>query len=163
MERVPVESPPDVTIQLPGKADMAVQPFQTRVAGDVKITPMIAGEFADLDAVVSEIADQRLEQTMRAYFAMVNDVTQWTGNVVDAHGDATEGLLAALEKQDIHFDRDGNPELMMVVSPADADRIRAQLEGATLDQQRRFNEIISRKREAYRASRRRRRLPRHSH
>jgi hypothetical protein len=91
------------------------------------------------------------------------DVTEQTGNVVDAHGDAAEGLLAMLEKMDIAFDDDGNPSLQMVVSPSDAERVRRQLAEFTEDQQRRFAEIIVRKRGAYFASRRRRRLPRHCH
>jgi len=163
MEREPVEAPPDITIELAAEQDMTVQPYQTLATGSVQIEPVLAGDFDDLDTVVSEIADQKLEQTMRAYFAMLAGITQRTGNMVDAHGDAAEGLLALMEKQDIDFDQDGNPVLELVVSPTDADRVRAQLDGFTPDQQRRFTEIINRKREAHRASRRSRRLPRHGH
>jgi hypothetical protein len=116
-----------------------------------------------LEAVVAEIAYQKLEQTMEAYFALIMDATQYTGNVADARGDAAEGLLAVLEKMDIAFDDDGNPAIQMVVSPTDAARVRAQLAAFTPDQHRRFSEIIIRKRGEYRASRRRRRLPRHCH
>jgi hypothetical protein len=131
--------------------------------GSVDIDSVISGDFTDLEAVAADIAYQKLEQTMRAYFALIMDVTQQTGNLVDAHGDAAEALLAMLEKMDIAFDADGTPALQVVVSPADAERVRAQLAAFTPDQRRRFAEIIIRKREAYRASRRRRRLPRHCH
>ena len=100
---------------------------------------------------------------MRAYFALVMEVTQRTGNVTDAHGDAAEGFLAMLEAMDVAFDTEGRPAIQMVVSPADEERVRAQMAALSPDQEHRFAEIITRKREAYRASRRRRRLPRHSH
>jgi hypothetical protein len=100
---------------------------------------------------------------MRAYFTMISRVTDKTGNTIDAHGDAAEGLLAALKKMDIAFGEDGMPALEMIVSPADADRIRAQLDALTAEQQQRLTGIINRKREEYLASRRRRRLPRHGH
>jgi hypothetical protein len=146
-----------------GAGEILVRPVHTVVTGSVDVGSAIAGEFTDLEAVVAQIAGQKLKQTMAAYFALVMDATQHTGNVVDAHGDAAEGLLAVLEKMDIAFDDDGKPALQMVVSPADAARVRAQLAALTPDQHRRFSEIIIRKREEYRASRRRRRLPRHCH
>lgn len=143
--------------------DSVIAQVHTVAAGSVDVDSAIAGDFEDLETVVAGIAYQQLEQTMRAYFALVMDVTQQTGNVVDAHGDAAEALLAMLEKMDIAFDDDGKPAIQMVVSPADADRVSAQLAAFTPDQHRRFAEIIIRKREAYRASRRRRRLSRHCH
>jgi hypothetical protein len=84
--------------------EVLVKPVHVAATGSVDVGSVIAGDFADLEAVVAEIADQELEQTMRAYFALIADVTQQTGNVVDAHGDAAEGLLAMLEKMDIAFD-----------------------------------------------------------
>jgi hypothetical protein len=143
--------------------EVLIKPVHIVATGSVDVGSVIAGDFGDLETVVAEIADQKLEQTMRAYFALIIDVTQQTGNVVDAHGDAAEALLAMLEKMDIAFDDDGNPALQLVVSPADAERVRAQLAAFTPDQHRRFAEIIIRKRGEYRASRRRRRLPRHCH
>jgi len=141
--------------------EVLVRPVHTVATGSVDVGSAIVGDFSDLEAVVAEIADQKLEQTMEAYFALIMDVTQHTGNVVDAHGDAAEGLLAVLEKMDIAFDDEGNPALQMVVSPVDAVRVRGQLAAFTPDQHRRFSEVIIRKRGEYRASRRRRRLPRH--
>ena len=39
---------------------------------------------------------------------------------MDAHGDAAEGLLGALETMDIAFDDEGNPRLQMIASPETA-------------------------------------------
>ena len=158
-----VESLPDMTIELPDGQDMLVEPFRVAATGTVEIDPAIAGDFDDLHTVVSSIADQRLEQTMRALFAQMIDITQRTGNTVNANGDAAEGLLALTEKMDMQFDEHGNLALQMIVSPADEHRVRAQLAALTPDQQRRLAEIINRKRKAYRASRRRHRLHRYAH
>lgn len=158
-----VESLPDMTLELPDGQDMVVEPFRVAATGTVELDPAIAGDFDDLHAIVSSIADQRLEQTMRALFAQMIDITQRTGNTVDANEDAAKGLLALTEKMDMQFDEQGDPALQMIVSPADEHLVRAQLAALTPDQQRRLAEIINRKREAYRASRRRRRLPRHGH
>jgi hypothetical protein len=158
-----VESLPDMSIELPDGQDMLIEPFRVSATGTIEIEPAIAGDFDDLHTVVSSIADQRLEQTMRALFAQIIDITQRTGNTINASGDAAEGLLALMEKMDMQFDEHGKPALQMIVSPADEHRVRAQLAALTPDQQRRLAEIINRKREAYRASRRRRRLPRYSH
>ena len=153
----------ETAVRIGASGEVLAKPVHMVATGSVDVGSVIDGDFGDLETVVAEIADQKLEQTMRAYFALIMDVTQHTGNVVDAHGDAAEALLAMLEKMDIAFDDDGNPALQMVVSPADAERVRAQLAAFTPDQHRRFSEIIIRKRGKYRASRRRRRLPRHCH
>lgn len=153
----------ETAIRSGADGEILVRPVHTVATGSVDVGSAIAGDFGDLEAVVAQIADQKLEQTMAAYFALVIDATQHTGNLVDAHGDAAEGLLAMLEKMDVAFDDDGKPSLQIVVSPSDAARVRAQLAAFTPDQHRRFSEIIIRKREEYRASRRRRRLPRHCH
>lgn len=158
-----VECLPDTRIDLGVGQELVIQPQPIAVTGSIEIDAVIAGDFDDLHAEVSSIADQKLEQTMRAYFALLMDVTQRTGNVADAHGDAAEGLLAALEKIDMRFDENGDPVLQMIVSPADEERVRAQMDALTPDQQRRFKQIIDRKREEYHASRRSRRLPRHGH
>jgi hypothetical protein len=65
-----------------------------------------------------------------------------------------------LEKMDIAFDDDGTPSMQMIASPETGKRIRAQLAAFTPGQTQRLLAIIDSKREAYRASRRRRRLPR---
>ncbi len=157
------ETVPATRLDLGGGQEFAVDPVRIHVDGSIAIDPLIDGDLEDLHVQVSSIADQQLEQFMRAYFTTISKVTDKTGNTIDAHGDAAEGLLAVLEKMDIAFGEDGLPALEMIVSPADADRIRAQLDALTVEQQQRLTGIINRKREEYLASRRRRRLPRHGH
>jgi hypothetical protein len=158
-----VETVPRQRIDLGDGREMPVEPYRTSVRGSIMIDALIAGDLGELHAEIWSIARQQLEQTMRAYFALIDEVTRQTGNFVDAHGDAAEGLLGMLEKMDIGFDDDGNPRLQMIASPETAERIRAQMEAFTPDQMQRLVAIISSKREQYRASRRRRRLPRHGY
>ena len=158
-----VETVPQQRIDLGDGREMPVEPYRTSVHGSIAIDALIAGDLGELHAEICSIARQQLEQTMRAFFALIDEVTQQTGNVVDAHGDAAEGLLGALEKMDIAFDDEGNPHLQMIASPETAERIRAQMEAFTPEQMQRLATIISSKREQHRASRRRRRLPRYGH
>jgi hypothetical protein len=155
-----VESLPEAAVELPDGQEMVIEPYQIAATGSVEIDPAIAGDFGDLHAVVSDIADQRLEQTMRALYSVLADVSQRTGNTVEIGEDGAEGLLALMEITDMDFDEHGNLRSSFMVSPTDAEWVRAQQAGFTPDQQRRSAEIINRKREAYYASRRRRRLPR---
>ena len=157
------ETVPATRLDLGAGQELAVDPFRIHVDGSIAVDPLIDGDLEDLHVQISSIADQQLEQIMRAYFTTISKVTDETGNTIDAHGDAAEGLLAVLEKMDIAFGEDGMPALEMIVSPADADRIRTQLGALTAEQQQRLTEIINRKREECFASRRRRRLPRYGH
>ena len=152
-----VETVPRQLVDLGDGRMMPVEPYRISVHGSIGIDALIAGDLGELHAEICSIADQQLEQTMRAYFALIDEVTRQTGNVVDAHGDAAEGLLGMLEKMDIAFDDDGNPHLEMIASPETAERMRAQLEAFTPDQMHRLVAIINSKREQHRASRRRRR------
>lgn len=68
-----------------------------------------------------------------------------------------------LEKMEMQFEDDGTPSIQLVISSADSKRVRAQINALTPAQHLRIAEIIIRKREAYFASRRRRRLSRHCH
>ena len=158
-----VETVPQQRIDLGDGREMPVEPYRTSVHGSIAIDALIAGDLGELHAEICSIARQQLEQTMRAYFALIDDVTRQTGNVLDAHGDAAEGLLGALEKMDIAFDDEGNPRLQMIASPETAERMRAQMEAFTPEQMQRLATILSSKREQYRASRRRCRLPRYGH
>ena len=142
---------------------MPVEPYRTSVHGSIEIDPLIAGDLGGLHAEICSIASQQLEQTMRACFALMTTspgrpATSWTRT-----GTRPRACLTCLEKMDIAFDGDGNPALQMIVSPADAARVRSQLEALTPDQAAAAGRHHQQQTGAYRASRRRCRLPRHGH
>jgi hypothetical protein len=74
-----VEWLPEAAVELPDGQEMVIEPYRIAATGSVAIDPVIAGDFDDLHSVVSNIADQRLEQTMRALWAVLADVSQRTG------------------------------------------------------------------------------------
>ena len=161
--REQVESVPRSRLELPDGGQMAVEPYRIEATGTVQVLPAIEGSFEDLHSVLSDLADQRLRQTMQALFTNMILTSEQVGTSVDAHGDPAEGLLTLLERMDIAFDDDGRPDLTLMVAPADAERVRAQLDAFTPEQQQRMRAILERKKEAFRAARRRRRLSRHDH
>jgi hypothetical protein len=112
-----VEVQTQARLDLGNGQEFLVDPVSVSVTGSVGVDSVIAGDFSDFETQVAAIAEQRLEQTMRQYFAMVQEITRRTGNLVDAQGDAAEGLLVALEAMEMEFNDDGTPALQLVVSP----------------------------------------------
>jgi hypothetical protein len=74
-----VEAVPRQLIDLGDERGITVEPFQTSVHGSIGIDRLIAGDFGELHAEICRIADQQLEQTMRAWFALIDQVTRQTG------------------------------------------------------------------------------------
>jgi hypothetical protein len=70
-----VEWHEDTLVDLGGGRELVVEPQPVAVAGSIEIGSVLSGDFGDLHAEVSSIADQRLEQIMRAYFVLLRDLT----------------------------------------------------------------------------------------
>jgi hypothetical protein len=156
-----VESLPELVVPVSEDQEMHVTPSRFAASGDVSPEGIIEGHLDDVHLIVTEAAEQMLEQVMRMFFAQVQGAADRVGNLVDAQGDPVEGVLKALDKMQLAFPDDDGPPLQMIVSPADADRIRQALDAAAPEQILRLQEIIRRKREEFDAARRRRRLPQH--
>jgi len=104
------------------------------------------------DAAVKDI----VEQQTRHFFAFIHKTTEKTGNVVDGKGRrfSVELLIETIDKMHMDFRADGSPIMpTIVVSPQQMDDIRAS-EAALqndLELQKKFDDMISRKREEWRA------------
>lgn len=72
--------------------ESAATHVHTVATSSTDVDSAVSGDFEDLKTVVADIARQQLDQTMRAYFALIAKVTEQTGNVVDANGNAAEAL-----------------------------------------------------------------------
>lgn len=140
---------------------MAVQPFRIEATGAVNVPAVIEGDLQDLHDAVANVAQQMLTQTMRAMFDQMRAVTDRVGTTIEASGDLVETFIHLLEAVDIAFDDQGEPQFQIVASPEGGDSLREALTQMTPDQIRRADQILERKREEYRATRRRRHLPRH--
>jgi hypothetical protein len=133
----------------------------TRIA----ITIEIAGEdimnyniekFAE---IIYDFTFERINQMHLMMLETVKNITDFTGNVIDAQGKpfSFDLFLDMLEKLEIRFDDNGNPILpSMVVGTELFKKIKDTK--MTKEQEERHNQIIDAKRKQYYAEKRNRRL-----
>lgn len=116
----------------------------------------------NFDAFCEQIysyAKQRLDQIEESIFNSVSEVSELTGNVVDNRGKpiTAELLLQLLEKLELSFDEEGKFHIpSLVVSPETMKEIKKIEAGE--DYQKKYLEIIEKKRKQYNAKKRIRRL-----
>lgn len=114
--------------------------------------------FQGIEEMAQQMADQQVQETI----ALVNDVTNKTGNVVHADAGITAKTLNdALEKMDIPFDSNGEPILPSMVCHPDV--IKALMEQkdtieGDVQENIRQQEILKKKKEEFRAQQSNRRL-----
>lgn len=100
---------------------------------------------------IYEFSRNLLEDMTKNMFATITQITDFTGNVVDGKGKGLsyEMLLEMLEKIYIDFDEEGNPRLpSMVIHPDMAKSFEKLISEEPL-YKKRYEEIISRKRESF--------------
>jgi hypothetical protein len=117
----------------------------------------------NLDALseqVDSMAEERLSIVMPHFFSVIGKTSEAAGTGTDARGKpfSFDSFLEGLEKVEIRFDREGQPILpTLVVHPLMAQQI-ASLPPPTEEQQRAYDDLISRKRGEFNARRRYRKL-----
>lgn len=117
-----------------------------------------------LAVLMNDIAAKHVEIMMKHMFQQMADLCSATGNSIDAGGApiSHDLILDMLETVEISFDEVGEPKMpTMVVSPEMADKLRA-LPLPTVEQMRRREEILERKRNEFNARKRHRKLFRHA-
>ncbi|MRR05774.1 MAG: hypothetical protein EG828_02345 [Deltaproteobacteria bacterium] len=107
---------------------------------------------AKLDDAAREMASQISSHA----FATINEAVDKVGNVVDAKGKpfSPEAVFEVLEKIQLDFDEDGkHKEITVVIPPALSDRARETLVQLHSDPKLslRYQELIEKKREEWRA------------
>lgn len=109
---------------------------------------------------VDAIADERLSIVMPHFFKVFEKTCNAAGTGTDAGGKpfSFEMYLAALEKIELRFDRDGQPILPTLVVHPDMAKHIASLPPPTEEQQRAYSDLIERKRREFNARRRDRKL-----
>lgn len=118
---------------------------------------------ADVDAFVTaicEVAEKYEESLGTAFFETMKDVTSAVGNAINAEGKpfTWDLFLDGLERMEIVFDKNGHQLTQVIVNP-ETGRILQSVE-ITLEQDRRYQEIMKRKKDEWDAQQRSRRLPR---
>ncbi|MDP9376788.1 MAG: hypothetical protein M3P40_04320 [Actinomycetota bacterium] len=139
--------------------EIELQPISVRVKLEMDIDSVSSGDLTDLFVALDDAARQEADALAQALFTSIDQITDMTGNRVDAGGRplSWDTITDALETIEIAFDDDGKMNLTMVLHPDDL----AKLEAAgppTPEQERRHMEVLARKREEWLARKRDRRL-----
>jgi hypothetical protein len=114
---------------------------------------------AKMDKAAAELARQQVERAV----SVLNEAVETVGNTLHMRGEPfqEEHLFQALEKISIDFDESGQPYVpALLMGPDMADRATKVVGRITSepDLRRRYDQIISRKREEWRARESRRKL-----
>lgn len=124
----------------------------------VSVEDVVAFAVDQFLADVHAVADNTGGQMVRALLELVSDVTEEHGNVIIWGGrDFFDVLAETFETIDMTFDDDGRHNLTLVLHPDQIDELKDKK--PTPEQDARINAILDRRREEWRASRRRRDLP----
>lgn len=106
-----------------------------------------------------DMAGQYCDQLTERFVQLIREVTDATGNTVDAGGKILthDLVLDVVEQSEIDFDEEGNPVLPTVMLNSQGFDLLARTE-PTETHRRRFEEIIASKKAAHDAQKRHRRL-----
>jgi hypothetical protein len=109
------------------------------------------------------VAEKYAEAMGAAFVRTVSDVAEAVGNAIDAEGKpfTWDFFLDGLETMEVAFDEDGQYRLQVLINP-ETWRLLQPVE-QTPEQEQRFREIMQRKKDAWDAQQRPRRLPRREH
>lgn len=112
-------------------------------------------------ATIDEAAGVYHEQLSQRIYEHLETLTAATGNVVDATGKTVfDSMYEMFEKVELSFEEDGSISKGFVIyaSPDVAEKLAKAEAEMTQEQQRKLDELIDRKRQAYFARKRRRQL-----
>ena len=111
---------------------------------------------------IDKISEELIKQRSQALFKKMDEVTERTGNIVNAKGNfSPEVYLEALEKVTIDFDEFGNPLLpALILNPKDLEKIKDKIPKWEADPnlRKKHLELIEKKRREWRDRESRRKL-----
>lgn len=143
---------------LPAEASSLYRPTVVSHEWRVSIEDVVAFQADQFLADTYTLADNTGGQIVKAFLELVSDVSEEYGNVIDGSGrDFFDVYADSLETIDMSFDDDGQHNLTVVLRSDQMDNLRGKK--PTPEQEARINAILERRREEWRASRRRRDLP----
>ncbi|GGC96864.1 hypothetical protein GCM10011512_24850 [Tersicoccus solisilvae] len=154
------EAPPPLAdgASLPAEASSLYRSMAVQHVWTVSIEDVAAFNMDQFLTDLYGLADSMGGQLVRGMLEHVSAVTEEYGNTVDVTGrDFADAFADALETIDISFDEEGRPNLSIVMHPDQAEKLREN--PPTPEQEARIDAILSRRKEKWLASRRRRDLP----
>lgn len=143
---------------LPTEASPLYRPMVISHEWTVSIEDVVGFNVEQFLADLQAMADDMGGQMVRGFLELVSDVSDQYDNTIDGEGrDFFDVLAESMETIDMSFDDQGRPNLTLIMHPDQVDRLRNKQ--PTAEQEARLNAILERRREEWRASRRRRDLP----
>lgn len=143
---------------LPNEASSLYRPMVVSHVWTVSIEDVAEFKVDQFLTDLHALADDMGGQMVRGFLELVSDVSDEYGNTINASGrDFFDVFADTLETIDMTFDDEGRPNLTIVMHPEQAEKQRDKQ--PTAEQESRVNAILDRRREEWRASRRRRDLP----
>ena len=108
---------------------------------------------------IYDLSQQRIEQLHKMMFETLEQVTDLTGNQVDARGKTASPdlVLDMLEKVQLTFNKEGEPILPTLVVAPETGRQLSRMK-FTKEQEERQRQILEKKKKEYHAKKRNRRL-----
>lgn len=153
MPRPPPEGEP-----LPAEASPLYRPTVTKHEWTIRVEDVVNFNVEQLLADLNDMAQNVGSQMVKQFIEHVSEVSEDVGNVVSAEGrDFFDVYAESLETIEMSFDENGDHNLTLLVNPGTYDDLKDKT--PTPEQEARINSIINRKREEWRAARRRRELP----
>lgn len=132
--------------------------FETSYAPTMRTQDAVEGSVETYLAGVFEEADLLGTRIVAGMISHVSEVCEANGQSVDTAGrDFFDAFIDSLEKIEVPFDKNGDPDLTVVVSPDTAAKLRGKT--PTPEQESRIAAIYERKWQEWNAARRRRELP----
>lgn len=143
---------------LPAEASSLYRPMAIRHEWTVSIEDVAVFNLEQFLADLYALGDSMGGQMVRGMLEHISAVTDEYGNTIEAGGrDFFDVFAETLETIDMTFDDEGRPNLTIVMHPDQMEKLRDKQ--PTPDQEARLDAILQRRKEEWRASRRRRDLP----
>lgn len=156
----PIPAIPIMQNTMPSGQIVQNSPFVISAAFEFRLRDYRSCNIEELMVQIDGLADQHLSAVMPQLFNLIARTCDAAGTTVNAGGRPInfELFYEGLQKIHIAFDREGKPELpVLVVNPEMAQIIRA-LPALTPEQQKLVDDLIERKRNEYNARKRHRKL-----
>lgn len=139
--------------------ELELEPVPIRVPVELDLAPVIQGDIGAVLAALDAAGAIQEAGLSKALLSSLSDVTDFTGNTIDAGGQPLSWDLVTdmVEKMEVDFDDNGEMDLVLVMNPRDVERLE-KLAPPTPEQEERREAVITKKREAWEARQRERRL-----
>lgn len=139
--------------------ELELEPVPVTIGLEVNVDPVTAGDLAGVYTALDAGGAQQEEALSKTLFSSLSEITELTGNKVDAAGRplSWDFLTEALEAMEIRFDENGKMDLTLVMHPDVAARFE-RLGPPTPAEQARHEAVLARKRDEWQSRQRQRRL-----